>query len=171
MSDVFDITSTTPNNVIEITSPTSNNFIEIDAKSENQLIGSVDTGVIRVPPAQSMVEKAVDEYMTENKQTIVDEIINAVKNSTTAAKIGEVYLPAAAWVGENRRYHQVVSIEGVTEFSQVDLTPNIEQVLTFYEKDLTFVTENEDGVVTVYAVGQKPANDYIIQVTITEVDV
>ena len=41
----------------------------------------------------------------------------------------------------------------------------------FYEKDITFVTENEGGVVTVYVIGQKPTNDYTIQVTITEVDV
>ena len=40
----------------------------------------------------------------------------------------------------------------------------------FYEKDITFVTENDGGVVTVYAIGQKPQNDYTIQVTITEVD-
>ena len=30
-------------------------------------------------------------------------------------------------------------------------------------------TKNVGGIVTVYAVGQKPANDYTIQVTITEV--
>ena len=45
----------------------------------------------------------------------------------------------------------------------------MEQLAIFYNKDLTFVTENEDGVVTVYAIGQKPTNDYTIQATITEV--
>ena len=49
------------------------------------------------------------------------------------------------------------------------MTPSVEQLVIFYEKDLTFVTENEGGVVTVYAIGQKPTNDYTIQVTITEV--
>ena len=53
----------------------------------------------------------------------------------------------------------------------MDLTPSVEQLAVFYDKDLTFVTENEDGVVTVYAIGQKPTNDYTIQVTITEVNV
>ena len=87
----------------------------------------------------------------------------------TPAKIGEVSLPASAWTGENHLFSQVVSIDGVTECSQVDLTPSIEQLVVFYEKDISFVTENEDGVVTVYAIGQKPTNDYVIQVTITEV--
>jgi hypothetical protein len=36
---------------------------------------------------------------------------------------------------------------------------------------VTFVTKNLSSVVTVYSVGQKPMNDYTIQVTLTEVDV
>jgi hypothetical protein len=89
----------------------------------------------------------------------------------TNARIANVDLLAANWVGDASPYSQVVEIEGVTENSQVDLTPSIEQLVIFYEKDLGFVTENDDGVVTVYAIGQKPENDYTIQVTITEVDV
>lgn len=88
-----------------------------------------------------------------------------------APKISEVTLLASAWVGENNLYQQVVDIEGVTEKSQVDLTPNIEQLLVFYEKDICFVSRNNGGVVTIYVIGQKPANDYTIQVTITEVAV
>ena len=87
------------------------------------------------------------------------------------ATISEVTLYADRWVGENNLYSQVVIISGATENSQVDLTPSVEQLAIFYNKDLTFVTENEDGVVTVYAIGQKPTNDYTIQVTITEVNV
>ena len=87
------------------------------------------------------------------------------------ARISEVALPSSGWVGNTSPYSQVVDIDGVTKKSQVDLTPSVEQLVSFYEKDLAFVTENEDGVVTVYAIGQKPQNDYIIQVTITEVSV
>ena len=89
---------------------------------------------------------------------------------STPAKIGYVDLLSANWEGSGNLYSQVVTIEGVTERSQVDLTPNVEQLAIFYEKDLTFVTENDGGVVTVYAIGQKPQNDYTIQVTITEVN-
>ena len=86
-----------------------------------------------------------------------------------APQIGYVTLLAAAWVGEDNLFHQVVEIEGVTENSQVDLTPDVQQLAIFYEKDLSFVAENEGGVVTVYAIGQKLTNDYTMQVTITEV--
>ena len=91
--------------------------------------------------------------------------------SRSSARIAYIDLLAANWIGDSSPYSQVVEIDGVTENSQVDLTPSIEQLVVFYEKDLGFVTENEDGVVTVYAIGQKPENDYTIQVTITEVDV
>ena len=97
------------------------------------------------------------------------QILGSVSKS--AARIANIDLMAANWIGDSSPYSQVVAIDGVTEYSQVDLTPSIEQLVVFYEKDLGFVTENDDGVVTVYAIGQKPENDYTIQVTITEVDV
>lgn len=97
------------------------------------------------------------------------QILGSLNKSS--AKIAYVDLPAANWVGDVSPYSQVVEIDGVTENTQVDLTPSIEQLIIFYDKDLGFVTENDDGVVTVYAIGQKPANDYTIQVTMTEVEV
>ena len=84
-------------------------------------------------------------------------------------KIGYITILADAWEGEGTLYSQVVNVEGATANSQVDLTPSAEQLSIFYEKDLTLTTKNENGVVTVYAIGQKPINDYKIQVTITEV--
>ena len=94
---------------------------------------------------------------------------NVVSGITPISRIGEVTLTGDGWNGEGNLYSQVVSIDGVTEYSQVDLTPSVEQLVIFYEKDISFVTENEGGVVTVYVIGQKPENDYTMQVTITEV--
>lgn len=69
------------------------------------------------------------------------------------------------------RWCQVVTVSNaqITPNSKVDLQPNAEQLSVFHEKDLTFVAENENGVVSVYCVGQVPKNDYIIQATVTEV--
>lgn len=99
------------------------------------------------------------------------QILGNIQSNRTAIRVAEVTLLASAWEGAGSPYSQVVDIEGVTPYSQIDLTPNVEQLVVFYDKDLTFVTENEDGVVTVYSIGQKPENDYTIQVTITEVSV
>lgn len=100
---------------------------------------------------------------------IVDNEARVRLNEMAAASISEVTLTASKWTGNASPYSQVVTIAGVTENSQVDLKPSVEQLAIFYEKDLTFVTENAGGVVTVYAIGQKPENNYTIQVTITEV--
>ena len=99
------------------------------------------------------------------------QILGSLSSNVPTVRIAEINLLSSAWIGTASPYSQVVEIAGVTEYSQVDLTPSIEQLVVFYEKDLGFVTENEDGIVTVYAIGQKPENDYIIQVTITEVNV
>ena len=96
-------------------------------------------------------------------------IFNMNVGGVNSARISSVDLLSSNWYGNKSPYSQIVEIEGATEFSQVDLTPSIEQLTIFHNKDLGFVTENENGVVTVYALGQKPENDYTMQVTLTEV--
>ena len=68
-------------------------------------------------------------------------------------------------------WSQVVVVENatITEYSKVDLQPSAEQLLIFHEKDVTFVAENDGGVVTVFCIGQKPVNDYVMQATVSEV--
>lgn len=115
--------------------------------------------------------KSAYQYAVEGGYTgTEEEFARIFANIGSAARVAEVHLPAASWVASTSNYYsQVVDIPGITENSQVDLTPSVEQLNVFYDKDLAFVTENEDGVVTVYAIGQRPENDYTIQVTITEV--
>lgn len=91
--------------------------------------------------------------------------------SSTSIRVAEIQLLASAWQGDTSPYSQVVDIDDITEYSQIDLKPSVAQLAVFHDKDLAFVTENDDGVVTVYALGDKPTNDYIMQVSITEVAV
>ena len=113
--------------------------------------------------------------LTINEETfeVVDDKarkqIEQVTENMANARIGQVTLLSSAWSGSGNLFSQVVNIDTVTANSQVDLTPSVDQLVSFYEKDLTLVAENENGVVTVYAIGQKPQNNYTIQVTITEV--
>lgn len=114
------------------------------------------------PTILSKIPDLIDQIRAEVSEAL------ASKSKIT---IGSIELLADKWVSVENWFSQVVNIEGITEYSQVDLTPSIEQLAIFYEKDLTFVTENDGGVLTVYAIGQKPTNDYTIQVTIKEVTV
>lgn len=139
-------------------------------------------GVVIVPEEkiQAAVEAAIKESIKSGEflsdaviADIAEQVADKIEVSVgdSPARIGEVTLLAGNWIGSESPYSQAVDIEGVTANSQVDLTPNVEQLAVFYNKDLTFVTENDGGIVTVYALGQKPQNDYTIQVTITEVTV
>ena len=101
------------------------------------------------------------------KPLTIDEIIQSVLAQIN--KIKMVTLFADKWEGEASPYSQVVTISGVTKNSKIDLNPTVEQLSIFHTKDLAFVVENDDGVITVYCVGQKPTNDYTMQATITEV--
>lgn len=125
---------------------------------------------VAVPAIQG--ESAYDIAVRNGFVGTETEWLESLKSEGQSARIANVILNSDDWKqeeGEAPLFSQVVKIEGVTEYSQVDLTPSVEQLAIFYNKDLAFVTENDNGVVTVYAIGQKPLNDYTIQVTITEV--
>ena len=124
-------------------------------------------------------KKGVD-YFTEAE-------ITEIKNSI----LGFLAPPSSAYVnirgGENNwtqeavkdssgnvigyRYGQVVNVYNaeITENSKVDLQIDSGQMVVFYQKDLAFVTENDNKKVTVYCVGNVPENDYTIRVVVTEV--
>ena len=115
-----------------------------------------------------MSQKAITEEING-----ISDLVHDLESEIRRAKptYTAVTLLSSAWNGTASPYSQVVNIEGVTEHSKVDLQPSVAQLAIFHDKDLAFVTENEDGVVTVYAIGDKPTNDYTMQATITEVEV
>ena len=118
--------------------------------------------------SNSYKEYASKAYIDEALSTLADRLA-ALEQTHVTKTLSSVTLLAANWVGEASPYSQVVEIPGTTIHSKVDLQPDIEQLTIFHEKDLAFVTENDDGVITVFCVGQKPTNDYTMQVTVTEV--
>ena len=111
----------------------------------------------------------VEDMTSQALAPNIDARLESLENSVP--RIAEVTLLASAWDGEAGLYSQVVEIDGTTEYSQVDLKPSAEQLEIFNDKEIGFVTENEDGVITVYLIGKKPDNDYTMQVSITEVNV
>lgn len=129
------------------------------------IMGGYNSGVPATGPKPI---KGVDYYTEAEKEALLTEILQSIKGASS--RISYVNLLSANWQGTASPYSQVVSIDGITEYSKVDLNPSVEQLAIFHDKDIEFVTENEDGVVTVYCIGQKPAANYEMQVTITEVN-
>ena len=111
------------------------------------------------------------QVLTAAQLNHIEDGIVAATKATAPAWLSSIELLASAWVGADSLYSQVVTIAGTTKYSKVVLLPSVEQLAIFHNKDVAFVTENEDGVVTVYAIGDKPLLDYDIQVQITEVAV
>lgn len=113
---------------------------------------------------------------TESSATDIDiekyiqqKIQEALSGAITAAKTVNISLLASNWMQNGDRHAQIVSIAGITPNSKVDLQPSSEQLSIFHEKDIAFTTENHNGTVLVFVIGDRPQNDYIIQATITEV--
>ena len=91
-------------------------------------------------------------------------------NVVPVAPVTSVTLYASDWEGDGDTFYQVANLPGVKVNTKVDLQPTVEQLQEFHHRVLGFVTENVGGVVTVYAIGDKPTDDHIIQVTLTEVE-
>lgn len=68
-------------------------------------------------------------------------------------------------------YSQVVTVENavITANSKIDLNPNPDQLLDFYDLGVALTTENDGGIVRVYVVGDILEKSYQIQATVTEV--
>ena len=133
--------------------------------------GTVD-GVTSLYPTTTLIcdteGVTIDvEYNRDANKAFADML--ALVYQSTYGRIAYIDLLASKWQGSESLYSQVVSIPGVTANSKVDLNPSIEQLSIFHQKDIAFVAENEDGVVTVYCVGQKPTANYQMQITVTEV--
>ena len=84
-------------------------------------------------------------------------------------RIVTVTLVADAWEGSSNPWSQVVTVNGVSVNSKVDLQPTAHQIVALQNADIALMAENNNGVVTVYALGGKPTTDYTMQVLITEV--
>ena len=111
----------------------------------------------------------VEDIASAANELGIEERLFILEKNQSPKVISSVTLLSANWVGSASPYTQVVNIDGVTPYSKIDIQPSTEQLAIFHEKEITLVAENEDGVVTISCIGQKPMNDYTIQVTMTEV--
>ena len=79
-------------------------------------------------------------------------------------------LPAASWAGSASPYTQSVTIDGITVNSKVDLQMDSTAIGVMVDSGtIAIYIANNNGTLTAYAVGEKPAADLSVQVTITEV--
>ena len=144
------------------------------------------------------IKRDVINALTEQLNIMVapnvlyDIVNHYVQNNIEMLKGKDGYTPTKAyvnikggasnWIAEDvadsggnvigSRYGQTVNVNNanITTRSKVDLQITSEQMLVFHEKDLAFVAENDNGVITIYCIGSIPQNDYTIQAVVTEVE-
>lgn len=122
--------------------------------------------------------KGVDYFTEDDKEemkgyidTIIEDALAKVREivGKVLTRTVTITLYASKWLENDGRYSQTITVANATPYSKVDLQPSAEQLSVFHEKDIAFVTENVDGAVTVYCIGQMPTNDYTMQASVTEV--
>ena len=106
-----------------------------------------------------------DVVVLHEAQTYTDTALARVSD-----KISTIFLPASGWTEAANVYSQVVAVSGITVNSKVDICPTPEQLVELQVDGTVMMAVNEDGIVTVYALNNKPTSDYSMQVTLTEVN-
>lgn len=116
---------------------------------------------------------AGDVYVGSNSGINKDEgskrLITEDDLASILPKMTTITLPASSWAGDANPWSQVVTMNGVTANSKIDLQPTALQIVDMQNNDIALMAENDDGIVTVYAIGSKPTVDYTMQALITEV--
>lgn len=86
-----------------------------------------------------------------------------------AGLLSQILLGKDSWKGAVSPFFQTVNMDNISVNSKVDLLPSPQQLEQFRSQELAFTTENDGGVVTVYAIGDKPSEDISFDVAIWEV--
>lgn len=114
----------------------------------------------------------------ENENTLKlysEDSITKVDYAETAGNVSKpkfttVTLLAANWTGSDSPWSQVVTINGVTANSRIDFQLTVAQLTELQNSGIALMAENDNCVITVYAINNKPTSDYTIQATITEIE-
>lgn len=114
----------------------------------------------------------------KNGDVLMAEQLNAMEDGIVGAfaeipkfKVKSLELPASAWSGSDGIFSQVVTLDGITAYSKVDLLPSPEQLHELLLAEISLTTANSDGAITVFAIGAAPTSDYTMQALVTEVTV
>ena len=83
--------------------------------------------------------------------------------------LGSITLAAGGWSGSGP-YAQTAALAGLPAAALVNLQPTAEQLMLLQQQGVTALTAaNQDGVLTVYALGAAPQDELTLQVTVTPV--
>jgi hypothetical protein len=146
-------------------------FVEFDSP----ILYTPSFGKYEIRPGYYAITGFV-EKVSDTEQSVEDVKITFYETANTAmlteaVKISNVTLEANNWTFDNAAdtYVQQVSVGNITYNTMVDISLTVAQMVIFKQKDITFIPVNDNKVIKVYCIGQKPTNDYTVQMKFTEV--
>lgn len=113
-----------------------------------------------------------DDGINDKLTTLSDSVADLIALLNNAHKLTSVTMLSSGWQeGDSGLYSQVVACNGVSANSKLDLQPTPVQIVELQDTEISLMATNTDGVVTIYAIGNKPIVDYTMDILITEVTV
>lgn len=157
--------------------------IKLNAKDAETIMGAslatiLSNTDLEIPTSSavlSAIEAASEVYVGPDKPTDpnIKVWINTAEEGTGVVpvlpRVSTISLPASAWSGTKEPYSQVVEIATATASSKIDLQPNAQQIVDLQNAEISLMIGNDGGILTCYAIGNKPTVDYTMQVLIQEV--
>ena len=117
---------------------------------------------------------SISENPVQNK-VINNEIDNLKKQiekiDVSEPKLASITMFANAWTGTSSPYSQTVVIDGVYENSKIDLQPTLQVINILQNLGTSLMAVNDNCVVTVLAMGNKPNTDISTDILITDINV
>ena len=109
------------------------------------------------------------DYGSGNGYTVVMEGPFPGGGGSSSVILATINTPVASWKGATSPYSQVVNVENISVNHKVELSLSAAQIEALSGQIIHFTAENNGGIVTVYAIGDKPATDCEFQASLTEV--
>ena len=110
-----------------------------------------------------------DQFTMDNFNQRINETNTALQKKADTTKKTSITL-STNWTGNTSPYTQTITISGTTANSKVDLQPDATVIAQMADDGtVALYIANDNGVLTAYAVGEKPTVELTIQATITEV--
>lgn len=161
----------------------NNERVKLNAKDTETIMGAslatiLSNTDLEIPTSSavySAIESATEVYVgpTQPTDPNIKVWINTAEEGTGVVpvlpRVATITLAAASWTGSSEPYSQQVEIATVTTASKIDLQPTAQQIVNLQNAEVSLMVENNGGVVTCYAIGNKPTVDYTMQVLIQEV--
>lgn len=149
------------------TNPVQNKVVNAAISNLNSLVG--DTSVSEQIEAAQIVYVGPTQPTDPNIKVWINTAEEGTGIVPVLPRITTISLPKASWTGSSEPYKQVVNVNTVTSATKIDMQPTAQQIVSLQNAEISLMVENNGGVVTCYAIGNKPTVDYTMQVLLQEV--